>query len=641
MKPVDAVRFARVESLFDEVFVLEPEARAGLLARRCGDDAALRGEVEALFAIDATPTRWQRAVGASSRTLLDAGAQRMVGGYRLQHELGHGGMATVFLAERADGAFDRQVAIKLLRGFPDGESLRRMRREREMLAQLRHPGIALLHDGGETAEGQPYLVMEYVQGERLDRYCDERQLGVAARIGVFLGMAEAIAHAHRQLIVHGDIKPANVLVDAQGQVKVLDFGIGRVLDAAQSDPDHSISQVRYATPDYASPEQQAGARVTIAGDVFCMGRVLAELLAGRVARGDRRATRMSDWTGVADAASARGLDPTALRRTLRGDLDAIVGCACAEDPEARYHDVPELIDDLRRYLERRPVRARRAGRVYAAAKWLRRHGLKLLLSAIVGGIVLVAGTRYLVETRRAALEARVTRGITGLARDAFVDIGAEDGTFGRMSAREYSAFTALRIEHATGLEPLVRTRFLFLVGLSQGALGDIPRALGLIDQAVSLRRERLGRLDTEGARMMAIAAQLSLLSRDRPAAESRMAALLALPPDLYPLDAEDENERICLAGQLHELAGDLEQAEADLRRAYGGALALYGDAHYRLGEPAYRLAKLLQQRGKGTEALPFARLALSRHAQEFGGESLQAKRDRRLVQAIEATVTQP
>jgi serine/threonine-protein kinase len=641
MKAVDAERFGRVELLFDEVFDLDPQARGDLLARRCAEDAGLREEVEALFAIDATPTRWQRAVGASSRSLIDAGAKRMLGGYRLLHEIGQGGMATVFLAERADGAFVRQVAIKLLRGFPDRESLRRMRREREMLAQLRHPGIALLHDGGRDRR-RPALPRDGIRAGRapgsLLRRAPAGRSGTHRRLPRDGGGHRLRAPAADRARRH---QARERVVDTQGQVKVLDFGIGRVLDAAQSDPDHSISQVRYATPDYASPEQQAGARVSIAGDVFCMGRVLAELLAGRVARGDHKSARMSDWTGVADAAAARGLDPVALRRTLRGDLDAIVACACADDPEARYPDVPALIDDLRRYLERRPVRARRAGRVYAATKWFRRHGLKLLLSAIVGGVVLVAGAGYLIETRRAAMEARVTRGITALARDAFVDIGAEDGTFGKMSAREYSTFTALRIERAGGLDPLVRTRFLFLVGLSQGALGELPRAQGLIDQAVALRRERLGRLDTEGARMMAIAAQFAILARDRPAAEARVAELLALEPTVYPLDAEDEIERTVLSGQLHELTGDPAQAEADLRRAFEAALALHGATNYRIGEPAYRLAKLLQQRGKIAEALPFARLALSTHAQEFGAESLQAKRDRRLLQAIESASAGP
>jgi len=634
VKAVDPGRFQRIESLFDQVADLEPAERASALALHCADDPALAREVAAMFVEDAEPTRWQRAVGASSRSLIEASERRVVGGYRVLHEIGHGGMATVFLGERADGAFRRLVALKLLRGFPDAESLRRMRREREMLALLQHPGIALLLDGGETPEGQPYLVMEYVQGERLDHYCDARGLSVASRIAVFVRMAEAIAYAHRQLVVHGDIKPANVLVGAEGQVKVLDFGIGRVLDAAQPEGADTVSKVRFATPDYASPEQQAGARVSIAGDVYCLGRVLAELLAGRVARGERRATRMSDWTGIADAAASRGLEPVALRRTLRGDLDAIVARACEEDPAARYPDVPALIDDLVRYLDRRPVRARRAGRWYATAKWLRRHGLKLALSVLVGGVVLVAGTRYLIDTRRAAIEARITRGITSLARDSFIDIGSDGSDLGAISARDFWAVTTRRIERNSTLEPLVRTRFLFLLGLSRGSLGDMANAHSLIDRAVALRSEQMGRFDTECARMMASGAQLALNGRDLANAQARLKRLQAVEPGVYPVDAEDEIERTSLEGQVLAMAGDLAAGERALRAAHKAAAAFYPAGHYRIGPHAYRLASLLFKQGTLLEARELAEAALRTHLTEFGADSLQAKQDQRLIDAI-------
>jgi serine/threonine-protein kinase len=308
-----------------------------------------------------------------------------VGRYRIVRRVGRGGMATVYEAERADGAYEQQVALKVLRRGLDTEDLvRRFLTERQILSSLSHPNIARLLDGGSTAAGRPFLVMELVPGEPITSWADRHRLDVDARLRLFLSVAEAVHAAHRQLVVHRDIKPSNILVDADGRVKLLDFGIAKLLDTESEHTDAGAT--RPLTPDYASPEQLGGGRITTATDVYQLGLLLRELLTGvrplatETQPGEppirpSRAAALPAQSGrsPSERAALREATPARLARRLRGDLDVIVGKALRPEPGERYASADVLGSDVRRHLEGRPISAYPESPLYRARKFITRH----------------------------------------------------------------------------------------------------------------------------------------------------------------------------------------------------------------------------------------------------------------------------
>ncbi|HEX7878496.1 MAG TPA: serine/threonine-protein kinase [Candidatus Eisenbacteria bacterium] len=394
--------------LLAEALALPEAERPAFLDRACGADTALRGEIDSLLA--AHPGA-QRFFDAPLVTPPLAGSEdpwidRTVGAWRLLRRLATGGMGAVYLGERTDRAFEKQAAVKLVRsGLDSAEVLARFRRERQLLADLEHPHIARLLDGGSTDGGLPYLVMEYVDGHRIDEYADANRLDLSARLALFLAVCDAVQFAHKNLVIHRDLKPANILVDASGTVKLLDFGIaGVVADGAS--PDLTATTSRRLTPRYASPEQVTGGRMSTATDVYSLGVVLFELLVGRSPYRDtsspyalERAVleesigRPSDHVS-SKAAEHRRTTPARLSATLRGDLDTIVLNALAKDPERRYPTVEALADDLRRHRDGRPVRARADTFVYRMSRFARRNtglvaGVLAAFVTMIAALVLV------------------------------------------------------------------------------------------------------------------------------------------------------------------------------------------------------------------------------------------------------------
>jgi serine/threonine protein kinase len=351
--------------------------RADLLDRACAGDAPLRRAVEDLLARENAADRFLEdplLVAAEGRADDDAlPIGRTLGSYRITEEIGRGGMGAVYLAVRNDDEYRRSVAIKLIKRGMDTDAIqRRFRRERQILANLNHHYIARLFDGGTTPDGRPYLVMEHVAGRRIDRYADDRHLDEAARLSIVLKVCQAVEHAHEAHVVHGDIKPANILVTEDGDPKLLDFGIARILDAPSSASEAQTASIRVMTPEYSSPEQKRGESITAASDVYSLGAVLRELLAGRPA-GD-----------TADVPHT----------TLKGDLNKIVMMALRDEPDRRYESVAALGDDLRRYLERRPVNARKGTVVYRGRSFVRRHKRTMLATVAVAIVSLLGGAAF-------------------------------------------------------------------------------------------------------------------------------------------------------------------------------------------------------------------------------------------------------
>jgi non-specific serine/threonine protein kinase/serine/threonine-protein kinase len=421
-------RWGEIKAVLAGVLEADPPGRPATMDRLCHDDAELRREVEALLAYEEKAEVLLNTVAAPGAALrAETPPPRTIGPYRVLRELGHGGMGVVYLGERADGQYRKQVAIKLITsGRSDVRMERRFRRERQILAQLEHNGIARLLDGGTTPAGQPYFVMEYVEGLTLVDYGDSQRLGITARLRLFLEVCDAVAYAHQQLVVHRDLKPGNILVTKDGVPKLLDFGLGRVVDSEDGE-DETLAGFPLMTPAYASPEQVRGEPYTVSSDVYSLGVILYELLSGRrpykvptgsfleLARviSEREPAPLSQAgaQSTVEQAGKRGVSPGQLRRQLAGDLERIAAKALAKDARIRYGDVRELAGDLRRHLEGRPVLARAATLRYRAVKLVRRHKVAAPLVASAALLIIGFGATAWWEARRAERRFQEVRGL--------------------------------------------------------------------------------------------------------------------------------------------------------------------------------------------------------------------------------------
>ncbi len=529
-------RWLRIEELFALAVEMSQADRAALLSRECDGDDDLRRELERLLAADATPVaaRLTRAVGtAIDEAAADRGTDllgSLVGPYRLVSILGRGGSGIVYLAHRIDSEYSAQVAIKVVDGVLMHPDLgRRIRAERQILADLDHPGIARLLDAGETASGQPCLIMEYVQGEPVDAYCDRARLDVAARVRLFLQVCTAVQYAHRNLVVHRDLKPANILVTPPGTPKLLDFGIAKLLDSDSGPARAGETRLgeRLLTPQYASPEQFVGGRITTASDVYALGVVLYELLSGRrpyaattgqleleraVCRDEPPRPSFAPARGAAaensraEIAVLRSTTAQALRRSLRGDLDAIVLKTLRRDPAQRYGSVEQLADDLRRYLERRPVTARRGSWSYSAGRFLVRYTRSVAVS--VGFVLVMAAfgsvntfqARHLAAERDRASEERArAEAVSAFVLEVFDSADPFQSSARELTARELLDQASTRIAGDARQDPEVRARLLESLGHAYLRQGVVDAGYKLLDEAFRARHQQRPR-DLEAER---------------------------------------------------------------------------------------------------------------------------------------------
>jgi eukaryotic-like serine/threonine-protein kinase len=426
-------RWHRIKELFVEAQQRRITERSAFLRQECGEDESLRSDVESLLAAAEREVTEPVAAGTAAGSRADPMIGRRIGPYKIIRQIGRGGMATVYVAARADEQFDKQVAIKIL--LPELESdelLIRFRNERQTLAKLDHPNIVKLLDGGTNEDGLPYLVMDYVEGTPVDQYCDSHRLSTAQRLNLFCQVCAAVHCAHQNLVVHRDLKPSNILVTADGNPKLLDFGISKVLDST-SPSSVTKTVTRRMTPAYASPEQVRGERVTPATDIYSLGVVLYELLTGHrpyklkqntpaeVERAiceqepEKPSTAVNrveentlpDGTTVSktpDMISAlREGQPEKLRRRLKGDLDTIVLTALQKETQRRYRSVEDLSGDIQRHLQHLPVTARQSTLVYRSSKFIRRHTVEVIASVLIA-IVTLGATSLVVRERRQAME---------------------------------------------------------------------------------------------------------------------------------------------------------------------------------------------------------------------------------------------
>ena len=371
---------AAVAAIFNDVVDLDREARAALVEARCGLRADIRAEVHSLLAAhERLEAFMEPPAGDPDRPERHDGTT--LGAWRVGEKIGSGGMGDVYLAERADGAFEGRAAIKFTRAhLPDMDTARRFRAERQFLASLHHPNIVTLLDGGTTPGGQGYLVMEYLEGTPLTRYCESRSLALEARLGMLRQVCAAVQYAHQRSIVHRDLKPSNILVTPEGVPKILDFGVAKLVEGSALDGNVTSAAMQLPlTPNYASPEQLRGLPVTTACDVYSLGVLMYEVLTGARPYETTGQTRdvviatvaFTDPTRPSEASFDAG---TPYRGTaLRGDLDAIVLKAMRKEPDQRYRSAGELGDDIGRVLRREPVSAREPSMGYMLRRVAARH----------------------------------------------------------------------------------------------------------------------------------------------------------------------------------------------------------------------------------------------------------------------------
>jgi non-specific serine/threonine protein kinase/serine/threonine-protein kinase len=676
-------RWQRLKELFAEARVLPIEQRATWLAGHCGGDTLLRDEVERLLVHDARAEDFLEApVLAPARPRPAVGTR--LGRWRLESEIGHGGMGTVFRAVREEAGFRQEAALKLIReSLVPAEVLVRFEQERRILARLRHPGIALFLDGGATDDGLPWLAMEYVEGLPLDRYCQEHALGLRPRIELFRAVCTAVEYAHRNLVVHRDLKPANILVTSDGAVKLLDFGIAKLTEPGDDPSARPTATLLPAlTPDYASPEQVRGEAVTTASDVYALGVVLYELLAGvrpyDVGRSVEELVRAVCDTEPprpstaarreAEVLGAHGRPRGLPASELSGDLDTIVLKALQKAPERRYGSVAALEEDLGRLLEGLPVRARPDTLAYRVGKFAGRHRVALA-SSLVAALSLLLGAGAALRQAHLAGQARdrAERRSTELRRMAnalvFEVYGAIADVPGATSARELVLRRAS--EHLDRLaaeapdDPALAGelaeayhRLGDVLGVSgQANLGRPGEALGAHHKALALRERacalapgdverrvaltrslmRVAQAETEVAPSLAVAqravAEATALERGAPA-EGELRRLLA--------DAHYE------LGSQHRAIGASDEALPHFREALGlyEALARAGDARAVKGTSRChrRLAAILAERGDAS-ALAHAGRSLELEEAELAAAPTSAAARRNVsVAAIQVSV---
>lgn len=498
----------RIQSLFLQALDLAPAERASFLQAACADDTELRSEVESLIAHDGvTEQQISEALEDTALSLFESEnvAGTRLGVWRVLQEIGRGGMGTVYLASRDDDQFQKKVAIKVVkRGMDTAELLNRFRRERQILAHLDHPYIARLIDAGNTPQGQPFLVMEYVQGRPIDVYCRQDGLSVGKRCRLFLKVCEAVSYAHRNLVIHRDLKPSNILVATDGSPKLLDFGVAKLLDT-ELDSGQTVAAGRMLTPDYASPEQVRGGLVSAATDIYALGAILYELLTGvkaqQIDSHSPSALERAICETEVEAPSARvGSSNQRLRKRLSGDLDNIILMAMRKEPEHRYSSVDLFAKDVGRHLKGRTVSARRPSWRYSFSKFARRNRFGLATAALLG-ISLIAGTwvalvqahHARIEQRRA--EARLSQ-MVELANRALFDVhGNIERLPGATEARKQLVNTTLDYLEKLSKDAGNDERLSKALGAAYFRLGDLqgyPFTPNLGDSMGAIKSYRAG-----------------------------------------------------------------------------------------------------------------------------------------------------
>jgi tetratricopeptide (TPR) repeat protein len=620
-------RWRLVSPHLDQALDLPTEERRWYLAALASDDPALAADLKLLLD-EAQALRDEKYLEHDAQDLLaEPYLGQTFGAYELVRSLGAGGMGSVWLARRNDGQFEGTVAIKLLSPALLGAAgTSRFRREGTILARLKHPHIAQLIDAGVSAAGQPYLVLEYVEGEPIDRWCDERGLDVRSRVRLFLDVLDAVAHAHSCLVVHRDLKPSNVMVSKEGRVKLLDFGIAKLLAGDEAGGGAPTQLTRDAgrifTPAFAAPEQITGESVTTATDVYALGALLYLLLARRHPTGSPGDSPVDLLRGILETEPgclSGGVHDPRLRRELRGDLEIIVAKSLKKRPEERYASVTALAEDLRRFLAEEPILARADSLAYRARKFARRHARSLaaaaLALAVLAAVVAFYGAELAGERDRVREEARKATQVSGFLSDLLSQADPYLAGHGEPTVRSLLDAGAARARKDLATQPEVQRETLALLGRIYVRRGAYEQARPLLEQAVALGRRTLGpsRELARSLNDLGVAhGERDELDAARAALEEALAMRRKILGEEHPDVAISHSE---LGRTLFD-QGHLDEAEAHFRAALAIRRKVLGPGNHETATSMSDLGHLLRRKGDraGAEALFRETLAVTRKA---------------------------
>ncbi|MGA2537557.1 MAG: tetratricopeptide repeat protein [Terracidiphilus sp.] len=647
---METERWKLVDNLLQSALELAPERREEFLAEACGSDSALVDEINSLL------TSHRRAGDFLERPAMEIAARAMaadeaptfaqplvgqvVSHYRILKLIGRGGMGSVWLAERCDGRFERKVAIKFISlSVLDAAGAERFKREGAILGKLSHPQIAELIDAGVTSTGEPFLVLEYVEGHPIDEYCDDNKLSVDARIRLFLDVLSAVAHAHSNLIVHRDIKPSNVFIRNDAQVKLLDFGIAKVLaeDAAQAKLTAEASRV--LTPQYAAPEQLTGNAITTATDVYLLGVLLFELLTGKHPTGTslqspadlvksiteteaRLASQAVTSANDTDSSEKRRATPEKLHRVLRGDLDTIIAKTLKKKPEERYASVTALADDLHRFLKHEPIAARPDTLPYRMRKYVRRHLVGVAVAAALVALLAGFAVTQAVELRRITRERDRANRIADFMTGVFKVSDPNERVGDTVTARAVLDKAATDIDSSLSNDPDLKAQMMRVMGRAYLNLGIFSRAQGLFDRSIQIG----GSFDAQSDRGTLQAMHdlaWALVQQGRLAEAEKLARkVLDLQRRVMGPDHPDT------LGTMGELAfilcqeGNCAEAVKINREVLEKQKRLLGPDAYGTLTTMDNLAGMLHDSGQMEEAMVVQRESLDRHLRVLGPENI-------------------
>jgi len=630
-------RWLKVKEILSRALELSPSERRAFIKGECGDDNELREEIESLLDVNEESESFIESPVLVVSSLVTEETPvsfigKEIGAYKIESQIGRGGMGAVFLATRADKQFQKQVAIKLIkRGLDTDDIIRRFRYERQILAGLDHPNITRLLDGGATDDGLPFLVMDYVEGLPLNQFCDERQLTIKERLKLFLQICSAVSYAHQNLIIHRDIKPSNILVTKDGVPKLLDFGIAKLLVSDNSSTiDRTLTATQAMTPEYASPEQVLGNPVTTATDVYSLGVLLYELLTGH--RPFRIKTNNPNEVShiITDTEPPRpssvvtqgrkiGNRQPAIGSQLKGDLDNIVLMAMRKEAERRYSSVEQFASDIRRYLEGLPVIARQDTFTYRAGKFIRRNkgfvaaGTGIAIS-LIAGILSTKRQANIARNQRDKAE-RVNKFLQRMLNSADPRAQGKD-----VKVIEVLSLAAQSIETEFAEQPEISADLHATIGKTYLSLGHLDDAETHLHSALETRLKIFGRNRHESAMSLNNFGKLLCVRGNIAEAEPLFREALTTMRRLQGNEDLDVASIINNLGYLLLLKGEYEESarchheELEIRRS------LLGEIHPDVARSLAHLANVLVNMGKKEAAEPLHRQSLKIMREFYGSE---------------------
>jgi eukaryotic-like serine/threonine-protein kinase len=639
----------RIKELFGAALERDPSERAAFLNQACGQDVTLRAEIESLLAAhDSNSPLLEQPLTIENSPI------RSIGPYQLLSKIGEGGMGQVWLAEQT-APLKRQVALKLIRwGMYDDTLLRRFQAERQSLAAMDHPSIAKVFDAGATTEGQPYFVMEYVDGVPITDYCDQKKLKIRDRLELFIKVCEGVQHAHQKAIIHRDLKPANILVvevDGKPVPRIIDFGLAKAVGTETAgDSFHTRVGGLVGTPGYMSPEQcDATAQdVDTRTDVYSLGVVLYALLAGnlpfdaaewktrpldemlrrlREEDAPRPSTKLgSDHDTLSAAAAARGTEARQLLSVVRGDLDWITMKAVERDRTRRYGTPSELAADITRYLNHEPIAARSVSVSYRVQKYVRRHRYTVAVAGVLVGLLLafaVVQSLQLRKTRRERDRAdRIAHFMTGIFRIA--DPSERVGS--AVTARELLDRAAKEVESGLAKDPELQAQMMRVMGIAYLNLGLFSRAQALLEQSVRIGRGAIGEKDPGMLLAMQQLAWTLFQEGRLSEAESLQRKVLELRRSVL---GPDNDQTLSISedlAQTLDVEGDHKEAEKMVREILAKRMRALGPEDHTTLASLDHVAAILSTQGRFAEAEKLERQALATQRRIFGDEKLETIR---------------